>query len=68
MKALAGQIHEKMLERYSRIRMAAKRVAVEALALPKAANLKNPRLDPFSNTEVSTFLLATILPARYLTG
>jgi integrase len=36
MKALAGHVHEKMLERYSHIRMAAKREAVEALALPKA--------------------------------
>lgn len=38
MKALAGHVHEKMLERYSHIRMAAKRQAVEALALPKAVN------------------------------
>lgn len=38
MKALAGHVHEKMLERYSHIRMAAKRSAVEALALPKAVN------------------------------
>lgn len=38
MKALAGHVHEKMLERYSHIRMAAKREAVEALALPKAVN------------------------------
>ena len=38
MKALAGHVHEKMLERYSHIRMAAKRDAVEALALPKVAN------------------------------
>jgi integrase len=37
MKALAGHVHEKMLERYSHIRMAAKREAVEALSLPKAA-------------------------------
>jgi integrase len=38
MKALAGHVHEKMLERYSHIRMAAKRQAVEALALPKVVN------------------------------
>jgi TolB-like protein/integrase len=38
MKALAGHVHEKMLERYSHIRMAAKREAVEALALPKVVN------------------------------
>ena len=38
MKALAGHVHEKMLERYSHIRMAAKRKAVEALALPKVVN------------------------------
>jgi integrase len=38
MKALAGHVHEKMLERYSHIRMAAKREAVEALALPRAVN------------------------------
>ena len=46
MKALAGHVHEKMLERYSHIRMAAKRNAVEALSLPKAVNAgvvpKNP--------------------------
>ena len=40
MKALAGHVHEKMLERYSHIRMAAKRDAVEALALPKVVNAK----------------------------
>ena len=40
MKALAGHVHEKMLERYSHIRMAAKREAVEALALPKVVNAK----------------------------
>jgi integrase len=40
MKALAGHVHEKMIERYSHIRMAAKREAVEALALPKAVNAK----------------------------
>jgi integrase len=40
MKALAGHVAEKMLERYSHIRMAAKREAVEALALPKAVNSK----------------------------
>lgn len=38
MKAIAGHVHEKMLERYSHIRMAAKRTAVEALALPRAVN------------------------------
>jgi integrase len=38
MKALAGHVHERMLERYSHIRMAAKREAVEALALPKVVN------------------------------
>jgi integrase len=38
MKALAGHVHEKMRERYRQIRVAAKREAVEALALPKAVN------------------------------
>src|SRR5215475_4587897 len=38
MKALAGHVHDKMLERYSHIRMAAKREAVAALALPTAVN------------------------------
>lgn len=38
MKAIAGHVHQKMLERYSHIRMAAKRNAVEALALPKVVN------------------------------
>lgn len=38
MKALAGHVADRMLERYSHIRMAAKREAVEALALPKAIN------------------------------
>jgi integrase len=47
MKALAGHVHEKMLERYSHIRMAAKREAVEALALPKAANANSvPKVSP----------------------
>jgi len=47
MKALAGHVHEKMLERYSHIRMAAKREAVEALALPKAVNAKGvPKESP----------------------
>jgi integrase len=38
MKAIAGHVHEKTPERYSHVRMAAKREAVEALALPKAVN------------------------------
>lgn len=38
MLALAGHMSRVMLERYSHIRMQAKRDAVEALALPKAAN------------------------------
>ena len=42
MKALAGHVHEKMLERYSHIRMAAKRQAVDALSLPKAVNSNAP--------------------------
>jgi integrase len=47
MKALAGHVHEKMLERYSHIRMAAKREAVEALALPKAVNARGvPKESP----------------------
>jgi len=47
MKAIAGHVHEKMLERYSHIRMAAKREAVEALALPKAANASEvPKVSP----------------------
>jgi hypothetical protein len=39
-----------MLERYSHIRMAAKRAAAEALALPKVANSK---LVPKESTKVS---------------
>src|SRR5258708_23949905 len=35
MLALMGHMSRKMLERYSHIRMAAKRTAVEALAAPK---------------------------------
>lgn len=38
MKALVGHVHGKMLERYSHIRMAAKREAVDAITLPKAVN------------------------------
>jgi integrase len=38
MLALVGHMSRAMLERYSHIRMAAKREAVEALALPKAVN------------------------------
>jgi integrase len=38
MLALAGHMSRAMLERYSHIRMAAKREAVESLALPKAVN------------------------------
>lgn len=50
MKALAGHVHEKMLERYSHIRMAAKREAVEALALPKAVNANGvPKESPKVN-------------------
>jgi hypothetical protein len=36
MKAIAGHVHERMLERYSHIRMDAKRDAVTALAVSKA--------------------------------
>jgi len=36
MLALMGHMSRKMLERYSHIRMAAKRTAVESLAAPKA--------------------------------
>lgn len=50
MKVLAGHVHEKMLERYSHIRMAAKREAVEALALPKAVNANEV---PKESTKVS---------------
>ena len=50
MKALAGHVHEKMLERYRHIRMAAKREAVEALALPKAVNANGA---PKENPKVS---------------
>lgn len=47
MKALAGHVHEKMLERYSHIRMAAKREAVEALALPKVVGgFPQPKVSP----------------------
>ena len=38
MLALAGHMSRAMMERYSHIRMQAKREAVEALALPKAIN------------------------------
>jgi integrase len=38
MLALAGHMSRAMMERYSHIRMAAKREAVESLALPKAVN------------------------------
>jgi integrase len=53
MKALAGHVHEKMLERYSHIRMAAKREAVAALALPKAVNAGNSNADAKGNAKVS---------------
>ena len=53
MKALAGHVHEKMVERYSHIRMRAKREAVEALALPKVANLKRvPKVSQKSGLSV----------------
>ena len=44
MKALAGHMRRAMLERYSRIRMAAKRDAVESMTLPKSAvKERNPK-------------------------
>jgi hypothetical protein len=49
MKALAGHMSRAMLERYSHIRMAAKREAVEALALPKVSlgvPKENPKVSP----------------------
>jgi hypothetical protein len=47
MLALAGHMSRAMMERYSHIRMAAKREAVEALALPKAVNANGvPQVSP----------------------
>jgi integrase len=47
MMALAGHMSRAMLERYSHIRMAAKREAVESLALPKAVNANGvPKENP----------------------
>jgi integrase len=60
MKALAGHVHEKMLERYSHIRMAAKRTAVEALALPKIVNAGNAK----ANGKVSRKSRLFAVPVR----
>ena len=64
MKALAGHVHEKMLERYSHIRMAAKREAVEALALAKAVNANrvpkdSPKVSPKQRLSVVPKILAS---------
>jgi hypothetical protein len=61
MKALAGHVHEKMLERYSHIRMAAKREAVEALALPKAVNANGV---PKESPKVSRKSRLSVVPKR----
>jgi integrase len=57
MKALAGHTHEKMLERYSDIRMAAKAEAVEALlALPRVANKNGvSKESPKSKPKIKAF-------------
>lgn len=54
MKAIAGHVHEKMLERYSHVRMAAKREAVEALNLEKSVGVpaKVPTVAPKSRLKV----------------
>jgi integrase len=57
MMALAGHMSRAMLERYSHIRMAAKREAVESLALPKAVNAngvpkENPKVSRKSRLSV----------------
>jgi integrase len=62
MKALAGHVHEKMLERYSHIRMAAKREAVAALALPKAVNGGNPNADAKGNAKVARKSRLSVVP------
>jgi len=50
MMALAGHMSRAMLERYSHIRMAAKREAVESLAFPKAVNANGvPKESPKVN-------------------
>ena len=41
MLAIMGHMSRKMLERYSHIRMAAKRTAVESLTAPKAGTPKS---------------------------
>jgi len=61
MKALAGHVHEKMLERYSHIRMKAKRSAVEALALPKAVNSNGV---PKESPKVSRKSRLSIVPKK----
>jgi hypothetical protein len=49
MPALAGHMSRAMVERYSHIRMAAKRTAVEALTLPEAVNANGvPKESPKS--------------------
>jgi len=45
MKALAGHVSRAMLERYSHIRMQAKREAVEALKLPEIS-VRVPKESP----------------------
>jgi integrase len=64
MKALAGHVHEKMLERYSHIRMAAKRDAVEALALPKAVNAGVSKANAKANAKVSRKSRLSVVPNK----
>jgi integrase len=46
MKALAGHMSRAMLERYSHIRMQAKRAAVESLTLAKPKVIELPKESP----------------------
>ena len=62
MKALAGHGSQKMPERHSHIRMAAKREAVEALALPKVANANGvPKESPQVTRKSRPFSLPNAL-------
>jgi integrase len=56
MLALMGHMSRKMLERYSHIRMAAKRTAVESLAAPKP-EAQNPEALPKETPKVSRLSL-----------
>src|SRR5437016_7781054 len=56
MLALAGHMSRAMLERYSHIRMAAKREAVKSLALPKAVNsVSNGKEVPQRRPKIALF-------------